>query len=146
MLKQYWKKGKKAVKILRRKGIVGLYYVLEYKFVKVPGFRRQFHEWMVLEEKELRNEKKMKWDYQPLISIIVPVYNVKKEHLEACIESVCSQSGENWELCIADDASTMDEVKETLKKYEGNPKIKIVYREKNGHISKASNSAIELAE
>lgn len=146
MLKQYWKKGQKAVRILKKRGFVGLFYALYYRLITVPKFRKQFQDWLLLEKKELQKEQKKQWDYQPLISIIVPVYNVAKEQLEDCINSVLGQTSDNWELCIADDASTMAEVKETLKKYENNPKIKIVYRTENGHISKASNSAIELAE
>jgi glycosyltransferase involved in cell wall biosynthesis len=146
MLKQYWKKGKKAVKILKRRGVSGLYYALEYRLVKLPEFQKQFQKWILLEKKELKAESKADFAYQPLISIIVPVYNVAKGQLEECIESVRNQTSHNWELCIADDASTMPEVRETLKQYEADPRIKIVYRKENGHISRASNSAIELAE
>jgi glycosyltransferase involved in cell wall biosynthesis len=51
----------------------------------------------------------------------------------------------HWELCIADDASPSAEVREILKSYsETDPRIKVVFRPKNGHISAASNSALEL--
>ena len=43
---------------------------------------------------------------QPLISIIVPVYNTDPQWLRACIESVRRQAYPNWELCLCDDAST----------------------------------------
>ena len=67
------------------------------------------------------------------------------KHLVPCIESVINQIYDNWELCLADDNSSWVNVRGTLKKYEDNEKIKIVYREENGHISKATNSAIEVA-
>ncbi len=76
----------------------------------------------------------------------MPVYNVAQNQLEECIQSVLNQTSKNWELCIADDHSTMKEVRQVLKKYENHPKVKIVYRKENGHISRASNSAIALAE
>ncbi len=145
MIKQYWKKGKKAVKILKKKGIVGLYYSLNYRYVTVPEFKKQFEKWQLWEKETLKKEPTRSFDYRPLISIIVPVYNVAGRILEECIESVLNQSMDNWELCIADDASTEKEVKTTLKKYENHPKVKIIYREKNGHISNASNSAIALS-
>lgn len=85
------------------------------------------------------------FDYNPKISIIVPVYNVLDKHLIPCIESVIGQIYTNWELCLADDCSTWSSVRETLRKYEDNEKIKIVYRKENGHISLCSNSAIEVA-
>ena len=44
--------------------------------------------------------------FRPLISLVVPTYNTPLVYLRRCIESVISQSYANWELCIADDAST----------------------------------------
>src|SRR6267378_5594634 len=42
----------------------------------------------------------------PLISIVLPVFNPDLAQLSAAIESVRAQLYENWQLCIADDAST----------------------------------------
>jgi len=84
--------------------------------------------------------------YTPLISIVMPTYNTSPEYLEKAIKSVLKQSYPNWELCIADDASSHKETVEILKAYMGkNPKIKVFFREENGHISLASNSALHLA-
>ncbi len=82
----------------------------------------------------------------PLISIVLPTYNTKKELLKLAIESVIRQSYTNWELCIADDASTQADTLEVLRHYEStDSRIKVDYRKTNGHISSASNSAIEMA-
>ncbi len=84
-------------------------------------------------------------DYNPLISFVIPVYNVKKELLEECLNSILYQSYKNIEICLADDCSTNPETIDTLKEYEKEySNIKVVYRKKNGHISEASNSALEL--
>lgn len=84
--------------------------------------------------------------YNPLISIVIPVYNVESIYLEKCLDSVLNQSYTNFEICIADDCSTNKNTIKTLKKYEKKDKrIKIVYREKNGHISEATNSAINIS-
>lgn len=83
--------------------------------------------------------------YQPKISVIVPVYNVLDRHLIPCIESVLAQDYPNWELCISDDHSSWENVRHTLAKYENHPKIKIHYRKENGHISENTNDAIALA-
>lgn len=82
----------------------------------------------------------------PLFSIVMPTYNTPPALLEAAVRSVREQIYENWELCIADDASTSEETKETLKRLAAeDDRIKVIFREKNGHISAASNSALELA-
>lgn len=83
---------------------------------------------------------------KPLISIVMPTYNTPIEYLRRCIESVLLQSYPNWELCISDDCSPNAEVFDVLKEYSDTDKrIKVMRREKNGHISAATNSAIELA-
>src|SRR5665213_1052172 len=84
---------------------------------------------------------------QPKISVIVPTYNTNIRFLQECIESVISQSYPNWELCIADDASPKAGVVQTIKKYAArDTRIKLAERKQNGHISLASNSAIEIAD
>lgn len=83
---------------------------------------------------------------KPSISIVMPTYNAAPEWLEAAIQSVRSQIYPHWELCIADDASSDPSAREILEHYRAlDPRVKVVYREKNGHISEASNSAIEIA-
>ncbi|WP_422759563.1 glycosyltransferase [Microcoleus anatoxicus] len=84
--------------------------------------------------------------YQPLISIVMPVYNTPEQFLRAAIQSVLNQSYTHWELCIADDASTKPHVKKILEEYvTEDSRIKAVLRNQNGHISRASNSALQLA-
>jgi glycosyltransferase involved in cell wall biosynthesis len=82
----------------------------------------------------------------PLISVVMPVYNPDLAHLSSAIDSVRSQIYENWELCIADDASTDASVASVLKGYSSaDSRIKVRFRERNGHIAACSNSALELA-
>jgi glycosyltransferase involved in cell wall biosynthesis len=83
---------------------------------------------------------------KPKISIIMPVYNPDEHWLAEAIESVISQVYTNWELCIADDCSTRQGVRDTLESYQIlDERIKVVYRHQNGHISLASNSALSIA-
>jgi len=82
----------------------------------------------------------------PLISIVMPVYNPDLLHLSSAIDSVRAQIYDNWELCIADDASTDASVARTLKQYAtADSRIKVTFRERNGHIAACSNSALDLA-
>ena len=82
---------------------------------------------------------------KPLISVLMPVYNASADALRAAIESVRAQFYPNWELCIADDASTSGEVREILEKFRTtDSRIKVAYRDVNGHISAASNTALAM--
>ena len=82
----------------------------------------------------------------PLISVLVPVYNTPERWLRRCIESVRAQSYPHWELCLADDASPDAGVRAVLEQYrQMDSRIKVVLRERNGHISLTSNSALEVA-
>lgn len=112
---------------------------------------QEYEEWLKITE--LTEERRREildhisnLSYQPLISVIVPVYNVEERWLRKCIESVQNQLYPKWELCIADDASSKEHIKDILREYATkDSRIKIVFRETNGHISEASNSALELA-
>jgi GT2 family glycosyltransferase len=84
--------------------------------------------------------------YQPLISIVVPVYNTDETWLRQAIDSVLRQLYPQWELCLADDNSSRPHVRRVLEEYAGrDTRIKLVFRDSNGHISAASNSALEVA-
>lgn len=83
----------------------------------------------------------------PLISVLMPVYNTPERLLREAIESVRSQIYDNWQLCIADDFSTMSHIRGILSEYASqDSRIKVTYRDQNGHISEATNSAFELAD
>ncbi|BEV11621.1 glycosyltransferase family 2 protein [Asticcacaulis sp. DW145] len=82
----------------------------------------------------------------PLISVVMPVYNPPVPFLVEAIESVIRQSYPNWELCIADDCSTNPEIRTVLEEYKTRDnRIRVCFRDINGHISEASNSALGLA-
>ena len=82
----------------------------------------------------------------PLISVLMPVYNPNIQHLREAIDSVRRQLYEKWELCVADDASSDPAVKCVLEEFAGaDPRIKVSFRDSNGHISEASNTALGLA-
>jgi len=81
-----------------------------------------------------------------LISVLMPVYNPNPKWLSQAIESVRNQIYPHWELCIADDCSTDQRIRGILEKYARiDPRIKVIFRDTNGHIAAASNSALALA-
>jgi len=79
----------------------------------------------------------------PLVSIIVPVYNVEK-YLRQCLDTITGQSFQDIEILIVNDGSTDDSLK-IIKEYELNDKrVKILDKE-NGGLSSARNSALDIA-
>ena len=82
----------------------------------------------------------------PLLSVVMPVYNVPGHLLGLCIKSVLTQSYTNWELCICNDGSTRADTIAILDHFRGtSPKIKIRTLAGNSGISAASNAAAEIA-
>lgn len=93
-----------------------------------------------------QNTRAGKFIHQPRISILVPVYNTPEAWLRRAVESVRSQSYPHWELCLSDDASPAPHIRTLLDSFAASDqRIKVVFRAKNGHISAASNSALEIA-
>ncbi len=96
-------------------------------------------------DKQRQDSKKL--TYQPLISVLLPVYKIPVEVFKETINSVLNQTYENWELCIAlADLTQLDVVnyvKEIEKKYS---QIKVNYLEQNGGISLNTNACLEMAE
>lgn len=79
-------------------------------------------------------------------SILMPTYESNVTYLEKAIVSILSQSYENIELCIVDDCSSTREVESCILNFQKlDSRIKFKRRESRGHISKASNDALELA-
>ena len=80
----------------------------------------------------------------PLISVILPVYNGEK-HLSECIESILSQTFQDFEFIIVDDAST-DNTPQLLKEYaKKDTRIKIVTHSINQKQTVAANTACKYA-
>lgn len=100
----------------------------------------------ISEEESLKLSNKINlWTRLPLISIVMPVYNTPEVWLCQTIDSVLDQIYPHWELFIVDDASPQAYVKKILDEYQQkDSRIKIIYRDSNGGVSAASNSALSL--
>jgi len=81
---------------------------------------------------------------QPVISVIVPVYNVQ-DYLAQCLDSILSQTFSDFELICVNDGST-DNSRAVLEEYrKRDARIKIVDKE-NGGLSSARNAGMEAAQ
>ena len=86
------------------------------------------------------------WPAHPTISVIMPSYNIDPKWIEQAIESVRRQIYPHWELCISDDASTLPGIRPLLQGFAAeDSRIRVTFRDENGHISENSNTALALA-
>lgn len=80
---------------------------------------------------------------QPLISVIVPIYNTEK-YLERCVQSILKQTYTNLEIILVDDGSR-DRCGIMCDEYEGQDKRIKVIHQKNAGQSAARNAAMKIA-
>ena len=145
---------KKGILYLKANGLTETYakvrHYLKYTRINSLTENEAYKKWMQNCEKidAAQIQKEMaQFDYHPLFSVCIPVYNVEEKWLRKCIASVENQYYEHWQLCLADDCSTDPRVRDILKEYERkDSRIRVVYRKENGHISRATNSALQIAE
>jgi GT2 family glycosyltransferase len=138
----------KAYLLWKRAGIAGVWHRIWYIAHSTLGYTRWVKQFDTLDSSDQRAILSHidQFCRRPRISVLMPTYNSSDRWLRQAIESVRSQLYPNWELCIADDASPQPHVRAILEEYQRlDERIKIVFRDCNGHISAASNSAFELA-
>jgi len=83
---------------------------------------------------------------RPRISVVMPVYNTPLAVLDAAIDSVRGQIYPDWQLCIADDASTAPGVRDLLENHAAaDDRIALRSRPESGNISATTNTALEMA-
>ena len=80
---------------------------------------------------------------KPLISVIVPVYNVVP-YLDACLDSIKQQTYQNLEIIVVEDCST-DHSKQLLTPHLADPRVKLIQHAKNGGLSAARNTGMAAA-
>ena len=79
---------------------------------------------------------------EPLISVIVPVYNVEK-YLRTCVDSILVQSYSALEVILIDDGST-DGSPQICDQYaQQDPRIQVIHQ-KNAGLSAARNAGIDI--
>lgn len=80
---------------------------------------------------------------QPIISVIVPVYNVER-YLKRCVDSILAQTYKNLEVILVDDGST-DNCGIICDEYKDKDNRVIVMHKENGGLSSARNYGCKAA-
>lgn len=143
---------RKAYGIFRREGLAGVKSRIAWLRAGAPGTvdPERYAEWVRRYDqiddatRAAIRERIAGFENPPRISVVMPVYNPDPKWLVEAIDSIRGQLYPHWELCIADDVSTDPAIRPLLERYAAQDKrIKVAFREKNGHISAASNTALE---
>lgn len=147
-----------AISVLRREGVSGIlwrlnvakrmHYVDDLRFGGLgirTDFNRGYDTWRRRNEPSSNSLRDLD-DSKICFSILMPVFKAPLSLVEKAIKSVISQTYTNWQLCIVDDASGDLELSTLLSGYtQQDGRIRVLTREKNGHISVATNDALTLA-
>ena len=97
-------------------------------------------------EETLETQRKQKFDYSPLISIVVPAYQTPVEFLRQMIESLIVQTYSNWELCIVNASPDNEEMQKVLAEYSaGDSRVRFCNLKENLGIAENTNRAFAMA-
>ena len=105
-----------------------------------------YHNWIKNNEpndEELEEQKKYKFEIQPKISIIVPMYNTPVKFFEELVDCLINQTYSNWELCLADGSPEQNHELDSI--IEKDKRIKYKFLNENKGIPGNTNAALSLA-
>lgn len=156
---------KKGLSYIRYNGLSGVLSRVRYK-MSGPGssYNKWYKEKHEADEEELAGQRQTHFDYEPVISILVPVYMTPELFLRAMIDSVRQQTYGKWQLCIVDGSQVRDsknenteagvydkvyslETEKIIRQYmDGDSRIKYELLEENMGISENTNHALSMAD
>ena len=95
---------------------------------------------------ELDKQRAHVFEYNPLISIVIPLYETDPKFFCQLIDSILNQTYQNFEVCFADGSET-DKLKAVIEKnYPNESRLRYKKLEKNLLITGNTNAAIEMAQ
>ncbi len=134
---------KKVTNSLRQDGISGFLTKVKKHFYNEE--KSEYYKWIkenTPSERELKEQAKYKFKYEPKISIVVPLYNTPKKYLLELIKYVQKQTYSNWELCFADGSTEPLSFVEPIANKDSRIKYKIL--KENKGISGNTDEALKM--
>jgi O-antigen biosynthesis protein len=136
-----------SLKMWRNEGMKALIVKIKNKVLQRSDYQR----WIINNEPSKKDLAKQRseveaFDYKPLISVIMPVWNTPVEILDQTIKSVTEQTYSHWELCVADGNSNIETQRLISIWTEKDPRIKIKFLKENQGIAVNTNEALSLAQ
>ena len=143
------KYAKKGIRYWRSQGGAALAGKIVSK-VKTASTREiPYQKWILRHlpnARELEKQRREKFEYQPKISIVVPLYKTPEKYLQQLVESVKAQTYPNWELCLSDGSGQPSPLSRTLEALaKSDERIRIVFSQEPLRIAENTNAGMEAA-
>ena len=147
--KKIEKYAKKGLRYWKSQGSVAMVGKVVSK-VKTASTREiPYQKWIVRHlpgSKELEKQRRTKFEYQPKISIVVPLYKTPEKYLRQLVDTVKAQTYPNWELCLSDGSGADSPIRKLLESLaSSDERIKVIFHEKALQISENTNAGIQAA-
>jgi len=108
----------------------------------------QYHRWIRRHEprlQELLLQRNARHAFEPMISVLMPVYRPPLRYLRFALDSLLNQTYANWEACLAD-ASNDATISAMLEEYTGrDPRFRLIRLATNDGIAGNTNAALAQA-
>ena len=143
------KYAKKGIRYWRSQGSAALAGKIVSK-VKTASTREiPYQKWILRHlpgPRELEKQRHEKFEYQPKISIVVPLYKTPEKYLRQLVGSVREQTYPNWELCLSDGSGESSPLSRLLDELERSDKrIRVVRNGRALRIAENTNAGMEAA-
>lgn len=96
---------KKGIRYWKTQGSAALVGKVAAKVRTASTREIPYQKWIVRHlpgPKELERQRREKFDFQPKISIVIPLYKTQEKYLRQLVETIKEQTYPNWELCLSD--------------------------------------------
>lgn len=119
---------------------------------KIQGLDNDYDygEWYELtkpSEEELERQRNTHFDYEPRLSIVIPVYKTPERYLQEMLDSIVNQTYSKWEVCIADGSPRGESRERLIKRYaDRDTRFKYVILGENKGISGNTNAAMDMTQ
>lgn len=141
---------KELIKQINEKGIKQTFTELEDKYIsgeiEKSNLVSDYQKWIKANEpneEELQKQKETKFEYEPKISLLVPLYKTPRNFFEELVQCLKDQTYSNWELCLGDGSPKENKgLKDII---ESDERIKYKALDENKGIAGNTNECIKLA-
>ena len=147
--KKVEKYAKKGLRYWRSQGSVALVGKIAAK-VKTASTREiPYQKWILRHlpsQKELEKQRREKFDFQPKISIVIPLYKTPEKYLRQLVDTVKAQTYPNWELCLSDGSGADSPLTDYLNRLEkSDDRIRVIRNDQALQIAENTNAAMKAA-